>query len=335
MNALLKNIKRGFDYGFDQGTAKRLPVWDRTSFPDQSEVQMVLPLEGVDPPPDFNNPWVRGGYAGGRLAGDWATDATRNKWWRMNAAQAMSNEAGQALGEKAGLSRRDALLAGMGLTTVMELASGNVDLRNLGEAGRPKGYQSLFPQTSERINPETGELETVTDYRKSNNPVAELGARYFLGRTGRLLPAAQLLEERPDLTPEEVSRFRQAQRRNTLFGWENLPREATTVGGAVVGAGLSALTKKPISTIAGATVAGNLMPNAANVVSELGVVQGTRDSLDDPIGEVEVLGYRLPLLRGIGGTAAVAGAGYGVLKLHRAGATKPVIDALKGIGRVS
>lgn len=335
MNALLKNIKSGFDYGFDQGTKGRLPFWNKNSFPDQSEVQMVLPLEGVTPPPDFNNPWVRSGYAGGRLAGDWATDATRNKWWRLNAAQAVSNETGQAIGRKAGLSNRDALLAGMGLTTVMELASGNVDLRNMGEAGRPKGYQSLFPQTSEQVNPETGELETITDYRKSNNPVAELAARYFLGRTGRLLPDDQLLAERPDLTPEEVGRFRQAQRRNTLFGWENLPREATTVGGAALGAGLSFVTKKPVSTIAGSTVAGNLAPNAANVVSELGIVQGTRDSLDDPVGEVEALGYRLPLLRGIGGTAAVAGAGYGALKLHRAGATKPVIDALRGIGKVS
>jgi hypothetical protein len=335
MNQLLKNLKKGFTVGFDEALDTRKPFFKKGDIPDQSEVQMVLPIDGIDQPADFTNPWVRTGYAGGRIAGDWSSDATRNPWWRYNAAQAQSNELGQALGRRAGLSNRDALIAGMGLTTVMELASGNIDLRNLGEAGRPKGYQSLFPKTTEQVNPETGELEVITDYRKSNNPLAELGARYFLGRTGRLLPDNQLLEERPGLTPEEVSRFRQAQRRNTLFGWENLPREATTVGGAALGAGLSFLTKKPISTIAGSTVAGNLVPTTANVVSELGIVQGTRDSLDDPIGEIEVLGYRLPLLRGIGGTAAVAGAGYGALKLHRAGATKPVIDALRGIGKVS
>jgi hypothetical protein len=326
-----QGMKEVFGQTFDWASRNRRPIWKdygsgtyKAIDPNVYDARTGEYVnEIVDVPyaaPAIYKPGEALGYAGARLAADWTTDATRSKWWRINAAQAMSNEIGQGLAERAGLNPRDALLAGMGLTTVMELASGNVNPMNLGEAGRPAGYQSLFPKTVEAINPTTGEIEYQEDFRKSNNPIAELGARYFLGRTGRLLPRDQFFEERPDVSPEEYERFQAAKRRNTLFGWENLPREATTVGGAIVGGTLGAITRKPIQGLVSGTIAGNLMPNASNVVSELGLVQGTRDSIDDPVGEIEVLGYRLPLLKGLGGTAAVGALGYAGLKLKRAGA---------------
>lgn len=303
-----QDANRAFRDSYDHFATSRFPVWKE--FGDYA-------------PPILDQParWV--GYAGGRIAADVVSDATREKIWRLNALQAQTTTGGRALGRNLGFNKRGAILLGFGLTNAVELASGNVDPRNLGEAGRPQGYKSLFPVENEGIDPKTGEVVIVEDFTKSQNPIAEVGARYLLGRTGGILPWEEFHLERPDVTPEEYARFVQAHNKRTLFGLEDASRAKTTLGGAALGGLVSAVTRKPAGVILG-TGLGLTAPNTANISSELGVVRGTRESIDDPIGDLTVFGYRLPIAKVAGAALAVTGASVAGRKLYKAGFIPPL-----------
>lgn len=294
-----------FKETFDQFSQKRLPAWKDF---------------GHYAPPIFR-PGEFMGYVGGRTAADFVSDATRNHIWRLNALQAQTRDIGEAVGKRVGLSKRDSMLAGVALTNVVELSSGNIDLRNLDEAGRPKGYRSIFPEEYEAIDPKTGELVVEKNFLKSQNPIAEMGARYFLGQTGSVLPWDQFKLERPDVTPEEYARYMAKHRDRTLFGLENANRAKTGLAGAAIGGAVAALTKKGSPLLVGAA-GGVMAPGTANIASELGIVQGTRESFDDPVGELRVFGYRMPIARVAGAVALAAGLGVGGKKLMDSGLLK-------------
>lgn len=245
----------------------------------------------------------------GQVAGDYIGDGTRNLWWLINAPQAITGLVGRTIMKSEGSDALGAALGGTGLTLGMELATGNIDLTNLDEAGRPKGYSVLFPKEIQQVNPETGEIEIVLDRTKSNNPAAEIAARYFLNRTGRILPEEQFLAERPDVTPEEYARFRAAKQDNTFFGLEDMPVQTSAPLGAIAGALASNATGK--NRIAGALLGGITAPLAKEVAidvpTSLGILHGTTETPDDPVGEIEFLGYRIPF-KAIAATAAL-GAG--------------------------
>ncbi len=137
----------------------------------------------------------KGDYAEGMVGGDIASDATRGLWWRWNHPLAMTQAAGNAVGVKAGLGAVGATTLGYLGSTALDVTSGNVDLTNLEESGRPKGYAAVYA---------TPENPTQTE-----NPIAELGSRWILGRTGKLLPYEQFKEERPDVTPEEYVAYKE------------------------------------------------------------------------------------------------------------------------------
>jgi len=245
----------------------------------------------------------------GQVAGDYIGDGTRNLWWLINAPQAITGLIGRKILESEGYGTLGTALGATGLTLGMELATGNIDLTNLGEAGRPKGYSVLFPRETQQVNPETGEIEVVLDRTKSNNPAAELAARYFLNRTGRILPEEQFLAERPDVTPEEYARFRAAKQNNTFFGLENIPLQTSVPIGTIGGATIANAMGK--NRIAGALLGGATTPLvkevAIDVPTSLGILHGTTETPDDPVGEIEFLGYRIPF-KAIAATAAL-GAG--------------------------
>jgi hypothetical protein len=286
---------------FDKFSQMKKPVWSEF---------------GMDAPP-VKRPGEMAGYAVGRVAADYVSDATRERIWRLNALQAQTTDLGRTVGAKMGLSKRDAMLAGVGLTNVVELSSGNIDIRNLDEAGRPAGYRSIFPVETPGIDHVTGEQIVIKDFLKSQNPVAEVAARYLLGRTGSVLPWEQFKLERPEVTPEDYARVMKQYRDKTLFGVEKQDAKVTGAIGTLAGAGIAALTKKPQHLVGGA-VGGFMAPSTANVVSELGVLQGTRESFDDPVGEVRVFGYRLPIAKVAGATALTLGLGVGAKKLYDA-----------------
>jgi hypothetical protein len=291
-----------FKNTFDRFSELRKPAWQDF---------------GLYAPPVFR-PGEFMGYVGGRTAADYVSDATRDYIWRLNALQAQTTDLGRYIGRQVGLNKRDSMLAGVALTNVVELSSGNIDPRNLDEAGRPKGYRTIFPVEYDAVDPKTGEIVIEKNFLKSQNPIAEIGARYFLGRTGSVLPWDQFKLERPDVTHEEYARYMAKHRDKTLFGLEDASRVKTGGAGLLAGAALSALTKKGTPLIGG-TAAGVMTPGAANIASELGIVQGTRESFDDPVGELRVFGYRLPIARVAGAVALAAGAGVAGKKLMDSG----------------
>lgn len=245
----------------------------------------------------------------GQVAGDYVSDGTRNLWWLINAPQAITGLAGRGIMKSEGYGPLGAVVGGTGLTLGMELATGNIDPTNLDEAGRPRGYSVLFPKETQQVNPETGEIEVVLDRTKSNNPAAEIAARYFLNRTGRILPEEQFLVERPDVTPEEYARFRAAKQDNTFFGLEDMPLQTSAPLGAIGGAVVANTTGR--NRVAGALLGGIAAPLvkevAIDVPTSLGILHGTTETPDDPVGEIEFLGYRIPF-KAIAATAAM-GAG--------------------------
>ena len=253
------------------------------------------------------------------LFGDYVSDGSRQDWWLINAAQAIAGLGGRLVMKAEGYGPLGQAIGATGLALGMELASGNIDPTNLGEAGRPKGYSVLFPKEIEQVNPETGETEIVLDRTKSNNPAAELAARYFLNRTGRILPEEEFLKERPDVTPEEYARFRDAKNSKTFFGIENMPVYTSAPIGAIGGSLIAGAGGR--NRMAGALLGGIAAPLSkevfVDVPTSLGILHGTTETPDDPVGEVEFLGYRIPF-KAIAASALLgAGLKYGGRALKR------------------
>ena len=168
-----------------------------------------------------------GGFAG-RVASDVIGDETRNTYWRYNHPLAVSSFAGSDALKVTGMPVGYQALGGAALSLgVMPIASGNFDIGNLGEFGRPKGYQALFADP--------------TDKTKTTNPLGEFAGRYFLGRKGNILPYEELVKERPDVTPEKYAAAVQSGgfMSKDFFGLQDNPTQSIGLGigaGALLGA---------------------------------------------------------------------------------------------------
>ena len=64
----------------------------------------------------------------------------------------------------------------------------------VGNVAREEGYKAVLPGEG--------------DPRVSENALAEAGSRYFLGRTGGLLPYNEFVKERPDVSKEEYYKYK-------------------------------------------------------------------------------------------------------------------------------
>ena len=190
----------------------------------------------------FSDPsisWAgKAAYVAGRVANDLVVDGSRRPWWMLNHPMAQTAIAGDIASEAAGLSPDYGVYAqqleGRGLTPTREAideafaedmgfsyrgsgvkgiplglarnlphvlgasamlaASGNTDFLNVAGGGRTPGFSSVITVEG---NPTA-----------SQNPLLELGARYFFGRTGKLLPWEQFTAERPDVSPVDYDSYR-------------------------------------------------------------------------------------------------------------------------------
>jgi len=183
LGQLWDEARRGFDNTITQGKPFLKPT---------PEATQGLPLE------------QRAGYAVGALAGDVATDSSRGFVWRWNHPLAMSGGIGNKAGELAGLSPTGVALMGYSATALMDATTGNVNWGNLEESGRPAGYQAIY------ANPE--------DPTQTTRPAEEFLTRYFVGRTGKMMPWEQFHAERPDVTPEEYIAHKKYQQSEGTLG---------------------------------------------------------------------------------------------------------------------
>ena len=133
----------------------------------------------------------------GTIAADIASDGMRNIWWFINAPQALANLVADQNVQRAGneiLGRQSPIIKNRATRMAATLPAVLATSVGVGNVMREEGYKAVLPSDE--------------DPRQSSNAAAELGARYFLGRTGGLLPYDEFVKERPDVSREEYNNYK-------------------------------------------------------------------------------------------------------------------------------
>jgi hypothetical protein len=166
-------------------------------------------LRGEVPTP---GPAAATAQAAGVVAGDVATDGVRNIWWFLNAPQAVAHLATQHAMFNAGKDIQGGvpLLRNRGMRMAASMPAWIGLSLGIGNFMRQPGYKAVVPGDD--------------DPRETESPMAEFASRYFLGRSGRLLPYDEFVKERPDVSKAEYQKYK-----SYLFGspW---PLKATAEG---------------------------------------------------------------------------------------------------------
>lgn len=134
----------------------------------------------------------------GTIAGDVMSDGARNIWWFVNAPQALANLVADETVQKEGykiLGRdNEPIIKNRAHRMAATLPAVLATSFGVGNVMREEGYKAVLPSDA--------------DPRQAENGIAEAGARYFLGRTGGLLPYNEFVKERPDVSKEEYNKYK-------------------------------------------------------------------------------------------------------------------------------
>jgi hypothetical protein len=159
---------------------------------------MVPDLDGLGEASSKGAARANMAQAAGVVAGDVASDGLRNIWWFINAPQALAS-----LAAEEGIRRQSADVTGTKKVPVFQnrtmrmaatLPAVVATSIGIGNLGRPEGYKAITPSDE--------------DGRVSENPIGDATSRYFLGRTGSLLPYNEFVKERPDVSREEYNNYK-------------------------------------------------------------------------------------------------------------------------------
>lgn len=152
--------------------------------------------------------------AAGAVAADFATDGIRNIWWFLNAPQAVTQIAMLSAMHRAGSEYKTQpgapLIKNRNLRMAATLPAVLGTSMAIGNAYRLPGYKAVLP--------------SEVDPTQTADPLAEIGSRYILGRSGALLPYNEFVKERPDVSRQEYNNYKQY-----LFG-NAMPLKATLDG---------------------------------------------------------------------------------------------------------
>lgn len=169
------------------------------------------------------------GFASGRAARDFVGLGTRSRvFFNSHPLDFSQGHTNRMLVEK-GAPSWYGQTAGAAVGLAVGVGSGNLDLRNPGEAGRPKEYQPVFPvmDGQDPVYDESGKIKT------QYGALGEWFGRSFLGQTGRMLPYDQLSQVRPDITEEQYNALKKQQMdRNLIGGDAGTVPYAQVLGGA-------------------------------------------------------------------------------------------------------
>jgi len=140
--------------------------------------------------------------AGGALLSDATSDGARNIWWFLNAPQALGSLAVLAALHQGGelfrgdrpIDDKGPLLKHRGLRLAATMPAVLGITMAVGNAGRMPGYKAAVP--------------SAADPTQASDPLAEAVTRYFLGRSGALLPYEDFVKERPDVSRDEYERYK-------------------------------------------------------------------------------------------------------------------------------
>ena len=146
---------------------------------------------------------AKAAQAAGVVAADMASDGMRNVWWFLNAPQAVAQvamfqgmrqaSANAAQGDP-NLDPRQALIRNRNLRMAAAAPAWIATSMGIGNFARQPGYKATAP--------------SELDPTETANPIAEVANRYFLGRSGRLLPYEEFVKERPDVSRGEYNAYK-------------------------------------------------------------------------------------------------------------------------------
>ena len=231
------------------------------------------------------------GALAARMVTDLGTDGTRNLYWRYNHPSQVTQKGFEKAVGPAINQYTQPQKAAIGLTAIglpVGASLGTMDLTNLGELGRPKGFAQSYSEVGAEDRRETGQI------------VPELIDRFALGRQGRPLKFETAQQDIPDLTKERYSNYQKF-----------LYNEKGPLGVGILKGTMENLQGEPEIRLAGFPV--GLQAAGAAVGGTLGVRAATAGNtkIKDTIGKQQVLrpGTKMPARKvvGIGAAGALAG----------------------------
>ena len=198
---------------------------------NEAEARLIREDLGIGAKEGFG---PRAGQIAGTIGADLTQDNTRSFYWLLNAAQATGNvinesvmgsklgnpslydnvpvgnvktakkggeyldgqgrpRKGVNIGDKGVITKRrfePGHLAALGIPTGIAI---NTGLGLLTPFGGAEGYKAAVPSEE--------------DPTKTDNVLAEVGLKYLMGSTGKMLPYSEFAEVRPDVSPEEYKAY--------------------------------------------------------------------------------------------------------------------------------
>lgn len=330
----LRNLGQSIKTGFKKGVATQDQLADERFGKENRQRRYshsVIPIFGLDGGyyqalgkrgVGLQTPAELAGAVGARFLTDVGDDATRHVYWRYNHPMAIGDKiAEQIVGDNIynyNSAQRAAIKLG-GLGVPMVATMGTMDLTNLGELGRPKG----FAQGHTELGAE--------DRRQTNNPLMESFDRYFLGRRGRPLKYETAKEDIPDLTKQRYANYM-----NTLYNdrgllglgvlkgtMENLEgKPELLVAGFPVGLETAGALTGGASAIRAATANPQTVTTPIGVDPPKNVVPGSKKKIPGGMSYQQMPSARKVLGYGAAGAAAGIIAGKMTNALIAAGARK-------------
>ena len=210
---------------------------------------------------------AKAAQAAGVIGADLATDGMRNIWWFLNAPQAVAQVAmfqgmRQAAAKNApvsGLDPREPVLRNRSVRMAAAAPAWIAASMGIGNFMRQPGYKATLPDQD--------------DPTQTTNIAGELANRYFLGRSGSLLPYDEFVKERPDVSRSEYNAYK-----NYLFANKS-PLKGTMDG--ISGPEINFMGKSiPLAT--------GLIPIAASV---MGARRGIKRGIEKVAGPEGKGGY--------------------------------------------
>lgn len=205
----------------------------------------------------------------GITAGDLASEGLRNIWWFINAPQALASLAVLSAVHGASQEFRDddpnlkgPLLRNRTMRLATAVPAVIATSMAVGNAGRQPGFKAVVPSEA--------------DPTVSADPLGEAVSRFFLGRSGSLLPYEEFVKERPDVSRSEYESYKAY-----LFG-NAMPIKATMDG--IQGPEVNFLGKSiPVATgllpaVAAAVGAGVGIRKAGLRLRESGILEKAADT---------------------------------------------------------
>ena len=274
-SVLPEELKRGFE-NIELGgmSAEQKKEFSRMRAEDPElrratmEVGKVPVAGGQEAELGAGNYRAKAAQVAGVVGADLASDGMRNIWWFLNAPQAIAQvamfqgmrDAAKKNASVSGLHKQESLIRNRHLRMAAAAPAWIATSMGIGNFMRQPGYKATLPDPE---NP-----------TETTNVAGELANRYFLGRTGSLLPYDEFVKERPDVSREEYNAYK-----NYLFSGKS-PIKATMDG--IQGPEVTFMGKSiPLAT--------GILPMAAAV---LGARRGIKRGIEKVQGPSGEGGYR-------------------------------------------